>query len=234
MNIALVGASGFVGSHLSIALEKHNYYKFKQFRRGDSIKSLSEYEVVIHAANPAQRFKAEQDPRHDFTETVEKTSRIIQASGSARVVLISSISCRTQLDTVYGRNRRSCELLTLNSGGSIARLGPMYSQLRKKDVLHDILLGNDVYVSPSTRYAYVSAQWVAEEIVRRLDTLEDILELGAKDTIMLSDLAKAFNSTSRFTRDYIDDQYPLIPEPQFPSAALVYDFARQQIEQFSV
>ena len=230
MNIALVGAGGFVGSHLSAAIEECGDHSYTEFRRGDSLMDLSKHEVVIHTANPAQRFKAEQNPSRDFRETVEKTTNIIELSGPAKIVLISSISCRTQLDTNYGRNRRACELLVLSNGGSVIRLGPMFSTLRVNDTLHDILLGKDIYLSSATRYAYVSADWVAKQVVSRLELVEKTLELGAKDTVTLRQIANEFGSPSKFIRDYIDDQYPMSAEASFPSSSLVYEFARRALE----
>ena len=102
--ICLIGYKGFVGSEIHSCLLTSKKFKIISLKRGDDIqKGISACDIVIHSANPAKRFFANQNPEHDFLETVEKTYKFLENSNNKKFILISSISCRTQMDTSYGR-----------------------------------------------------------------------------------------------------------------------------------
>ena len=229
MKIAVVGAHGFVGSAIAKAIEFDNRYKLISVVRDDDIRSkLKLADVVIHAANPARRFTAESDPQRDFIETADKTSYIFSLAKSKKCLLISSLSCRTQLNTSYGRNRRFCELLALAQGASVIRLGPMFGGARKQDVLHDLLVGRRVYVSSETRYAYVNVEWIGTKVLEFMDAQPDIYEVGARNSVSLAELRDVFGSSSIFTG--IDDtQIPAMEGGGGPDAMLVVEYARNEL-----
>ena len=117
MKIAVIGANGFVGKAIAAVIKSDGKNELIGVVRGDDVQSkIKSADLIIHAANPAKRFIAESDPTADFNETVIKTSQLLQFSRNKKFVLISSLSCRTQLNKNYGRNRRSCELLALLNG----------------------------------------------------------------------------------------------------------------------
>jgi len=230
LNVAVIGAHGFVGSQICKSLEDNLNYNLISVVRGDNTnKLIDNADMVIHAANPAGRFKAESNPQNDFIETVEKTFNILSSVNHKPLLLVSTLSCKTQMDTNYGRNRRSCELLVLAQGGKIVRLGPMYGGRRKKDTLHDLLVGRDVYVASETRYSYVDINWVASKIVELLSSPPGLYELGAKNAVSLSELRDYFNSKSKFSG--INDTQ--IPEycDDAPDARLVFDYARNELKE---
>ena len=125
-SIAVIGSTGFVGSAIVKELEKRGTYKVLPVGRKDDAKSVIEQaDYVIHTANPAARFFVKNNPEIDFKESVEKTLGFKKLSAQKKFILISSISARTQLDTVYGRNRRACECI-VDGTSLIIRLGPMF------------------------------------------------------------------------------------------------------------
>lgn len=209
MNIAIIGSNGYVGKEIVKAINKIKEYKPISVTRNDNLADkVKVADIVIHAANPAKRFRAENDPKRDFIETVFKTDNILKIFRK-KVILISSISCRTQLDTNYGRNRRACELLVLQNNGIVVRLGPMFGGNREQDVLHDILRGNKIYVSAKTRYAYANVSWCGQKIVELLDREHpQIIEIGARNSISLEKIKIHFNSNSNFS-GYDDTQEPI-------------------------
>ncbi len=227
--VAVLGANGFVGSQLCKAIENHDDYDLIRVVRGDNLSKLTENaDMIIHAANPAGRFKAESNPQNDFTETVEKTFNIITKICGKPLLLASSLSCKTQMDINYGRNRRACELLALGQGGKVVRLGPMYGGNRKKDTLHELLAGRTVYVASETRYAYVHVDWAASRIVQLLSSPPGLYEVGANNAVSLSELCSYFSSRSTFSGkddtqipDYCDDA---------PDARLVFDYAQEELK----
>ena len=228
VKVAVVGANGFVGRQICKALESDARYCAVPVIRGDSLSLLAQSEIVVHAANPARRFRAESNPEMDFEETVEKTSRILRAAASKRFLLVSSFSCRTQMHTNYGRNRRSCELLALGQGAAVVRLGPMFGGGRTQDSLHDLLAGKPVHVAPETRYAYVDVAWAGRKIVEMMDGAAGTLELAAGNAVSVAELRDRFGSTSTFSGPD-DTQVPQM-QSDGPDAKLVFEFAGQELK----
>lgn len=228
-NVAVIGSNGFVGSQICKTLEDSKNYNLIRVVRGDNlIKSVDKADIVIHAANPAGRFRAESNPENDFIETVEKTFNILKAVNGKPLLLLSTLSCKTQMNINYGRNRRSCELLVLSQEGKVVRLGPMFGGNRKKDTLHDLLINKNVYVSPETRYAYVDVSWAASKIVELTSSPPGLYEIGANNAVSLSELRDYFNSKSNFSG--INDTQ--IPEycKDAPDARLVFDYAEKELK----
>lgn len=227
--MAVVGANGFVGSSICRAVEATPGLALLRVVRGDNARAkLASSGVVIHAANPARRFRAESDPRNDFRETAEKTFDLLSASEGKKFLLVSSISCRTQLDSNYGRNRRCCELLALGRGAVVVRLGPMFGGDRKQDSIHDLLAGRQVYVAAATRYAYVDVDWAGGKIVELINSESGIYEVGARNAVSLGEIRDQCGSASAFSGP--DDTQ--IPEPPTdgPDARLVFDFAQKELQ----
>src|SRR6185369_11103805 len=77
LTVAVAGAAGYVGSNIVAAFRADSRYSVIPVVRGDSFEErIAKADIVVHAANPARRFQAEQDPHRDFEETVEKTARL--------------------------------------------------------------------------------------------------------------------------------------------------------------
>lgn len=231
-NVAVIGANGFVGSSISKAILGNVRYNLIPITRYDPVEELiKKADIIIHSANPAKRWKAEKDTENDFIETVEKTNRLFELSEGKPFVLISSLSCRTQLNTNYGRHRRACELIVLTSVNSIViRLGPMFGGNRKEDMLHDILSGKDVHISEETKYAYADVNWVGYEIVRQLgiNYLHPIREIGAHNYVRLGNIRDEFMTSTLFTGER-EDQIP-IGCNYGPDANDVFKYARKEME----
>ena len=179
--VAVLGSNGFVGENIISALNETNQYNILPITRNNNIDDFSHADIIIHSANPAKRFKAENNPETDFIETVEKTYNFFVGNKNKRFILISSMSARTQLYTNYGRNRRACELLIQQGNSLVIRLGPMFGGNRKEDMLHDILAGRNVYVAEDTQYSYVDV------IIKKCNTNKPSAKLAyfiaLKDTI---------------------------------------------------
>jgi nucleoside-diphosphate-sugar epimerase len=230
--VAVLGAGGYVGVHICQALQYcEDFELVKVFREDDLVQKLEGVDVVIHSANPAKRFRAELNPAQDFLETVEKTHQIIECLTGKKLILISSLSCRTQMDINYGRNRRTCELMVLQSKGVVIRLGPMFGGDRTEDTLHSILRGEKVFVASETKYAYVNVSWAARKIVNLINASSGIYEIGARNSISLAELRDFFKSPSQF--EGINDTQ--IPDSiDGPDARLVIDYALSEVEQIQI
>jgi len=222
--IAVAGAAGYVGTQISRAIAADDRYCLVSVHRGDSPEAFfARADAVIHTANLAKRFQAEQDPQRDFVETVEKTFDFLSAARGKPFLLVSSLSCRTQLHLGYGRNRRACELMALMAGATVVRLGPMFGGGRTRDVLHDILAGRPVFVSKETRYSYVDVAWAGRQITELVGTPSGVREIGARNALRLGDIAEHFSSKSTFTGD--DDTQIPVDCQDGPDASEVFAYA---------
>ena len=97
--------------------EKAKYASFVDFFDNDGTYKLAKpLEGAYKAATPNQFQK-------DFIETVQKTRLIIDSFPNAKIVQISSISARTQINRVYGRHKRAAEVLLSSNHDLIFRLG---------------------------------------------------------------------------------------------------------------
>jgi nucleoside-diphosphate-sugar epimerase len=231
MRVVLLGAAGFVGSQIAASAAQLPNVELVPVIRGQSWDGACEgADVVIHCANPAGRFRANSEPERDFVESVEQTCKLARLrKPGARWVLVSSISCRTQLDTVYGRHRRACECLALAASNTlVVRLGPMYGGHRTRDTLHDLVASRPIFVSAQTRYAYSPVAWSAAQVLHHaISSRCGLVEVGARNAIVLSELARSVGSDSEFNGP-VDDQIPL-DCPDGPDANDVVPFAQTLI-----
>lgn len=222
--IAVIGARGFVGSHLIRAIDKLGHISISIYRGDDYQEKISSADLIIHAANSASRFKASQNIEYDFQESVEKTFNFASPAKQLRkkFILISSISARTQLSHPYGINRRSAECIVQMMGGQVIRLGYMYSQEKVYGALNDIFLNKDVYLSGESRYSYSDISWNAEKIIKlSMDDENKMYELGANGSISLNEIVSLLNSTCRFVGEYKDIQ---IANDHFPDSPNIEKF----------
>jgi len=209
MRIGLVGASGFVGSAIFRRFDKLVHLDCQPILKGDDFKTkIEEVDFIIYAANSAKRFAANSNSEIDRKETLGKTIRFLDASRNKPFLLVSSISCRTQLHTPYGINRRDCESVVLAHGGSVVRLGPMFGITRLHDVVHDICANRRVFAAKDSKQSFSSVDWNGAYIADNFTCFTGIVEIGARNVISLGDLAAHVNSSSEFIGDK-DDQFPL-------------------------
>lgn len=224
LTIAVIGANGFVGGAICEEILKRDEFKLIRVVRGEDIsKKTNGADIIIHSANPSKRYFAEINPVIDFMESVEKTYGIKQLINNKKMILISSISSRTQLDTVYGRHRRACELIVNERENLIIRLGPMYGERKHVGALYDIVNNKDVYVSEETKYSFVDIRYNAKKILD-LSGERGIFELGARNYIKLGELKNLLQSTSNFVGTD-DTQVPINPQSDAPDARDVIPLA---------
>jgi len=219
--ILVIGAKGFVGSEIVKQINLSSNLEVIEAVRGDDLEKkikLSDY--VIHTANSPSRYKAQLNPENDFAESVEKTNNIYSLCEkySKRLTLISSISARAQLDTVYGMNRRSCEYIIGNKS-IVIRLGYMFSSYNLYGALRSIYENKDVYLDESSSYSFSDVSWNAQKIIEITENQDSgIYELGARGDITLRQISNILGSYSKFkgnTKDvqianYIGNDNPAI------------------------
>jgi nucleoside-diphosphate-sugar epimerase len=226
VRVAVVGAAGYVGAALVEALGRRGGFEVVPVVRADheAHRTAMRYDVLIKAACPSKRFWAEHNPEADRAETVDKTRLLRQRWRWDRFVQISSISARTQLDTVYGRHRAEAEQLCSGADTFVVRLGPMYGGDYRKGVLADMAADRPVFASGRSRQSFAPVDWCADWIAGHLEDT-GLREVGARTTVTLAEVRDAVGSRSEFAKDHVDDQFPITaPAADWPEAAAVIDW----------
>ncbi len=223
-SIALIGSNGFVGQSIKryIFNDKNILMTYVTRENYEKARIEKKYDIIINAAMPSKRFWAKKNPYKDFLETVEKTFKIVNEWESSKIIQISSISARSQLNTTYGRHKAAAEKLLDNNKNLILRLGPMYGKSLNKGVLIDMKNNEPVYVSKESLYSFAPVDWVGEWICKNMH-LSGILDLGGKNAIKLKEVSEKIGSKSIFNGP-IDNQIISKEITNAPEAENVIDF----------
>lgn len=101
MRIALIGDTGFVGSHIKKEFENISPYNSRNI---DTIK-YSEWDVLIISAPSSNKLLANRNSDLDL-ESINNLLENLKHVQADRVFIVSSISCiNHEIDMPYGRNR---------------------------------------------------------------------------------------------------------------------------------
>jgi len=187
--VAVVGANGFVGKALCATLATLPQFMVEPITRASyAAFEGGEVDILINCAMPSARFRAKTDPQWDFRETVEKTAALLYRVKARKFVQISSVSARSQLDTVYGRHKAAAEKLCGFGDNLVVRLGALYGPGLVKGVLIDMAQGKKVFVDGRSRYCFAplefSARWIAENLHR-----SGTVEIGGKNAVSLESVS---------------------------------------------
>lgn len=222
--IALLGYRGFVGKKIFtklmeagyevIGISKETYQNFRD----------EPFDIVINAATPSKRYWALQNPIEDFEATVRLTADIVYNWKWKKLVQISTVSARCQLDHPYGINKLCAEVLVLNSSKNnlVFRLGALFGDGLNKGVIFDMINQNPIYLTSDSKYNFISTDEAAEIIVKNLDK-NGVIEAGARDQISLQEISTKFNMNTQFGDRY-ESQFTLNPEQNYPKAEKVFAF----------
>lgn len=223
MRVAVVGASGFFGSALTRVLAAQGHAVTAVTRGNYGQAQADPYDVLINTAMPSKRFWARQHPELDFIETVGKTADLLYGWTFSRFIQISSVSARCERDTVYGRHKATAEVLCERPDALVVRLTALYGPAMTKGSIVDIVSNNPVYVDGDSRYAFTPVDFAAEWVATHLNDT-GLVEVGARDTVSLRDVADALGRTISFS-GVREEQMVVAPESTWPSARDVIPFA---------
>ncbi len=224
ISVGLIGANGFVGTSIRKSIQKNKNISSTFITREnyEEAKKNKDYDIIINASMPSKRFWASQNPNKDFNETVKKTFEILNNWRNSKIIQISSISARSQLNTIYGRHKAAAEKLVNDNRNLILRLGPMYGPMLNKGVLIDMKNNHTVYVSKESLYCFAPVDWIGQWICKNLH-LSGIYDLGGNNAISLNEIAQKIDSKSTFTGP-VDNQILSKEIKNAPEARNVLDF----------
>lgn len=231
-HIALIGAHGFVGSALLTELRKDSSLRVTAVTRENYDfwkKRVSAYDIVINAAMPSARFWAKNNPEKDFIETVQKTADIVYGWKYKKLIQISTISSRTEQESIYGKHKAAAEILCQSKNNLIIRLSALYSDALVKGALIDIVNGGKVYLNKKSRYSFTNLAFVCKWIRQNLNKT-GVQEVGAKNTISLEEIVKNLHLQIDF-EGRLDIQEIKNPLPDFPNAKEVLVFLKEKMKE---
>ena len=223
MNIALIGYKGFVGSAIfkkikAVGIDRNNYERMKE----------NEYDIIINCAMPSKRFWALNNPLDDFKATVGLTADIFYNWRYKKLIQISSVSARCQLDHPYGVNKSAAESIVLsNKNNLVLRLGALFGEGLDKGVIFDMLNGNEIFVLGESRYNYISTEKVADIVLSKLNE-SGVVDVGARDSISLKEVADYFKINVKFGERF-EEQVTENPSDNYPEAKEVLKFMEKKI-----
>ena len=221
--IAVIGCHGFVGSAICRYLESNDKSYYGVNRSNFNELCSDNYDIIINSAMPSKRYWAKNNPLDDFQATVGLTADIFYNWNYDKIIQISSVSARCQLDQPYGINKRCAEELVLkNKKNLVLRLGAIYGKGLEKGALFDILNGNPVYVDGKSKYNFLDVD-LAAQYIYELRKSSGIIEVGAKDEISLNEIAETFKKEVSFSGS-IEFQNTISPDPSYPSSFEVISF----------
>ncbi len=221
--VGIIGANGFVGKALCAALHSHAEYEAVPIVRASyDVHQKEAFDVLINCAMPSARFWAKQHPQQDFEETVTKTANLLYGWNTKKLIQVSTVSARCQLDTVYGRHKAAAERLCDSATALIVRCGALYSPDMTKGVLMDMVHKKKVFIDGASRYCFAPVSFVAGWIVSNLSRA-GIVEIGGRSAISLQEIADHLGGGIEF-EGAIDHQEVDGLEPGLPEARDVLAF----------
>lgn len=177
---ALIGFSGFVGSHLIGHTGNTDYYNSKNIK---SIKGKT-YDTIYCAGLYAEKWRINKNPEADI-ESIRCLQKLLSTVFCRQFILISTIDVLDpsipQSETPdeggpilysthpYGRNRRQMEEWVLMEFPNtyILRLPALFGHGLKKNALYDLIHGNNIdSLRSHWQFQWYDLNWLFEDIER--------------------------------------------------------------------
>ena len=198
MFIAIIGSNGFVGKNLVKVLKKKN--KLIKVTRATTFSKINKnVDTVIHAANSSKKYEANLNPKKDFEHSTAKTKKILKYFKSKKIILISTISVRTEKNA-YSHNRKICENLVINENKKnlVFRLPVLFNPQAKRGLLYDLIKNKKIYYKKSTLINPLSITEVCNYIHKNINSKKQIHEIGSSKKVTLDYIANEIKSKSEF------------------------------------
>jgi nucleoside-diphosphate-sugar epimerase len=214
---ALIGYTGFVGGNLM------EQYRFDALYRSVNIEEIkgSEFDLVICAGAPAEKWKANQEPEKD-ARNIHRLIDCLSEVKAGRFVLISTVDVyknpvNVDEDTVpsaeglhpYGAHRLELENFVRGKFTSnVLRLPGLFGRGLKKNVIYDFIHSNNVdRIHSQSQYQFYDLAFLKQDIDRAIQEDIQVLNLSA-EPISVQELA-----ASCFQRKF--DQMPDVPVARY-------------------
>jgi hypothetical protein len=170
MSSALIGHTGFVGSHLARQTTFDDFYNSKNI---EQIAGKS-YDLIVCCGASAMKWLANQQPEEDRRQ-IQRLISCLQHAQAREVVLISTVDVfrssigadeqrPVSLDGLcaYGTHRYELEqFVTSRFASLIVRLPGLFGQGLKKNIIYDFLHGNQTdRIHRASIFQFYDLQWL--------------------------------------------------------------------------
>ncbi|MBS1702706.1 MAG: NAD(P)-dependent oxidoreductase [Armatimonadetes bacterium] len=179
MKIAVVGATGFVGSAFEtfLATKGHDVTGVGRANYDDA--KGAGYDLVINASNNSKKYISDREPLTDFDLSVTQQMRVLADFPTPVHVLLSSVDVYADLDSFdltkedvaadparmsrYGFHKHLAEQCVRHYAPNwlIVRLAGMVGPGLKKNPVFDIVNGQPLRIHPDSEYQFMHTAEVA-------------------------------------------------------------------------
>lgn len=204
MNNALLGYTGFVGSHLRENLSPSETEYFNSENIQDVVGR--EFNNVYCACVPAVKWKANANPDED-AGLINTLKNILVRVKCRTFVLISTIDVHSSQvldqvednvmpsDATYGKNRYALEVFLRETFGDkllVVRLPALFGVGLKKNYLYDLMNNNQVEkINFNSSFQWYSLSWLWEDLNLALEEGRKVVNLYA-ESIETSEIVRTF------------------------------------------
>ena len=216
--IYLLGGEGFVGSAYARLLESRGIeHKVITRANYDNFRGTA-CDVLINANGNSRKYMANRDPLWEFDASVRSTAESLASFKAEKYILLSSGDVYpdqsnpelTQEDlpidvsrvSRYGVHKYLGEKLVQGAQKNwlVFRMGGFVGPGLKKNAVYDMLHNDPVWLDPESQLQFISTNQAADIILNIVESNanQEIINIGALETIKLIDLHKKINSESVF------------------------------------
>lgn len=204
MKDAILGYTGFVGSHLRENMSPDN----TEYFNSQNIKDVEgrEFHSVYCACTPAIKWRANANPEEDTVE-IDALKNVLASIKCERFVHISTIDVHspevldqveddvTPSRTAYGRNRFYLEVFLRQHFGDkllIARLPALFGVGLKKNYMYDLMNENQLgKINVNSSFQWYSLAWLWEDLSFAREDGRKVVNLYT-ESIETRDIVQAF------------------------------------------
>jgi nucleoside-diphosphate-sugar epimerase len=218
--IYLVGGNGFVGSAYARLFKKLGA-PFQVITRDNAADFYgTRCDVLLNANGNSKKFLADNSPLEEFDASVRSVAETIERFKPEYCIHLSTgdVYPETSPNTTdeeqhldpsrmsrYGLHKYLAETLVRGTQKNwlIVRMGGFVGAGLKKNAIFDMLTGNAVWLSPSSRLQFINTDKAASIIwsIASRRPSNQVLNLGGSGTVRLADIHSWCRSTSQFKPD---------------------------------
>jgi dTDP-4-dehydrorhamnose reductase len=213
INVALIGAQGFVGSALKTQLSNEKNLVLSCITRKNYDEHIgNDYDLVIDAACNSKKYLADNDPVHEASSSIIHKLKTLTEINSKFHIHISSVDVyedlsirnMTKEDSIisssssnYGAHKLAAEQLVKHYAQKwlIFRLSGMVGAEIRKNPVYDIINDIPIYINENSKYQFMSTKFVAKNIlaIYKSKIKNQIYNFAGDGLISPTEIAKIFN-----------------------------------------
>lgn len=213
LNVALIGALGFVGSALKAELSNEKNIVLSCITRKNYDEYIGkDYDLVIDAACNSKKYLADNDPVHEASSSIIHKLKTLTEIQSKFHIHISSVDVyedlsnknMTKEDTIisssssnYGAHKLAAEQLVKHYAQKwlIFRLSGMVGAEIRKNPVYDIINDIPIFINEHSKYQFMSTTFVAKNIlaIYKKNIKNEIYNFAGDGLISPTEIAQIFN-----------------------------------------